>query len=120
MYQDNSYITVVAGEALEDNRLVKLSAARTVVYADATDTPIGVTTRKVANGEPVAIKLLNGQGTIQCTAKAAITVNAELYGDADGKVNDADPGSGVKVGIALEEATAENDIIEVYPVQTPL
>ncbi len=107
--------TFIAGEALEAHRFVKLSAANTVIYSDATHKPIGVTRNKVANGEQVAVDLINLQGTVKATASAAITVNAAVYGTNDGKIDDADPGSGVLVGVALEAATDDGDIIEVLP-----
>lgn len=119
-YTEGPTRTFTSGEALAANRLVKLSSG-TVVYADATDYPIGVTERAaLTSGDPVAVRLANAAGTVELTASAAVTAGATLYGTNDGKVDDADPGSGKKVGMALEAATANNDIIECMLVQTPL
>ncbi|HOE97280.1 MAG TPA: DUF2190 family protein [Candidatus Sumerlaeota bacterium] len=106
--------TFRAGEALASNRLVILSSG-TVIYADATHKPIGVTRNAAANGEPVAIDLMNLQGTVKIEASAAITAGASVYGTADGKIDDADPGSGVIVGKAMEAAADAGDLIEVLP-----
>jgi hypothetical protein len=110
----NTYVdgapTFEAGEALEKYRRVKLTAARTVSYADAGEDSIGVTLSKVASGEQVAIRPFNAEGTILVIAAGAFAVNADLYGAADGKVDDAV--SGNKQLIALEAASADGDAVE--------
>lgn len=107
--------TYRAGEALEANRLVRLSSGK-LVYADHAERPIGMTENEaLAINDPVAIRLLSAEGTIQGTASAAITASAVLYGTDDGKIDDADPGSGIKIGQALEAATASGDLVEFLP-----
>lgn len=99
----------VAGEALDAYRRVKLSSA-TVVYADADEAAIGVTAGAAASGASVAVDLF-GNRTHKVTASAAVAADAVVYGKADGKVDDA---AGVyPIGIALEAALADGDIIEV-------
>lgn len=106
--------TYAAGEALEPYRLVK-GSSDTVVYADSGDTPIGVNRNYTASGSEASVTVLSAQGTIKIEAAAAITQWATVYCKNDGKVDDADAGSDVKVGIALEAATAAGDIIEILP-----
>jgi len=101
-----------AGEALAAYRRVKLSAG-TVVYADAGEVWIGVTQDAVDSGEEVCVKLASAAGTQKMVAAGTFALNAELFGAADGKVDDTSIGQ--VVGTALEAATAAGDIVEVLP-----
>jgi hypothetical protein len=101
--------TLTAGEALAAYRRVKLSS-NTVVYSDAGENFIGITEDAAANGAGVAVGLLGGR-TFKCVAAGAVTAGADIYGAADGKVDDAVVG--LKIGVALEAALAANDVIEV-------
>jgi len=94
--------TLLAGEALEEARLVKLSAG-TAVYADAGDEPIGITSEAVGSGEPVAIYPLKG-GLERVTASKVITAGSAIYVAADGKVSDAAVGK--QIGINFQAASA--------------
>lgn len=114
---ENATIALVAGAALEAYRRVKLDGTGQAVYAGAGEPAIGLTAAKAASGAKVGVRLLNGAGTFKAVASAAITQFALVYGTASGKVDDssiANPGSGL--GIALEAATADNDVIEVMPI----
>jgi len=110
--------TFKAGEALEAARRVKIESGTTndppeVVYADAGEQFIGVTKYKVADGDPVDIRLMTSEGTmeIEVTVSAAITRGVTLYGAADGKISDASSGSAQ--GISLEAASASGEILEI-------
>jgi len=101
----NGVATFTAGEDLEDRRLVKIKSATSesppeVVYADAGDTPIGVTEYAVDSGDPVATRLLNDSGTflIEAAVGSAIAVTDSLYVANDGKVTE------VAVGTAYFQA----------------
>lgn len=114
-YIDSCTKAFVAGGAIGANILVKLSAG-VLAVAGASEVPIGVTEQAAfAAGDVISVRLLNSCGTIEMTAGAAITAGATVFGIANGKIDDADPSSGVKVGVALEAATANGDIIEVLP-----
>lgn len=110
---DGNVKTYTAGEALEANRVVKVSGG-TVVYADSTDSGIGATRAKVASGDPVGVKLFSKSGTLKIECAAAVAEAATVYIKNDGKIDDADAGSDVKCGMALEAGDA-GDIIEVLP-----
>jgi hypothetical protein len=115
--------TLQAGEALAKHRLVKLdAAARDVVYADAADglSAIGSTEYAVANDEQVAVRLCNAPGTCKLVASAAITVNAKLKAANDGKIAAAGTtATETVIGLAIEAATADNDIIECLLFPSP-
>jgi predicted RecA/RadA family phage recombinase len=104
-----------SGEALATRRRVKWSSS-TVVYADADEACIGVTEHACASGEIVSVRLVNHPGTVKLVAAEALSAGASLYAANDGKVQDTDPGSGTIRYIALEAATANNDVIECYLV----
>lgn len=100
----------VAGEALEAYRRVKLSSD-TVVYADAGEAFIGVTTEKKASGEIINVALKGSGRTFKIEAGEAFASGAVLYGGNDGKVQDT--ASGTAQGTALEAAAAAEEIVEV-------
>lgn len=112
----SKFPTFTAGEDLLPKRRVKIESGTAtvppeVVYADAGEQHIGVTGNDaVSDGDPVSITPINMTGTYEGTAKTALVVGATLYGAADGKIDDTSSGSAI--GIALEAATADGDIIE--------
>lgn len=109
--------TFSAGEALAEKRLVKLSAAGVVVYADAAaaDNAIGVNDYAVALNEPCCVNLGSDAGTQELTAAGVVAVGDLVFQAADGKVQvlPADAATYRNVGIALEAATGDGDIFEV-------
>ncbi len=107
--------TFTAGEDLEAYRRVKIKSGTTtsppeVVYADAGEACIGTTLAPAKSGDPIAVKGLNDSGTRLVEAADSFAVGANLYGANDGKVSDS--ASGNAQFVALEAATAENDVIE--------
>lgn len=112
----NDVKTFTAGEALAEKRLVKLSAAGVVVYADeaATDDAIGVNDYAAAINEPCAVELACGCGSKEFTAAGAIAAGADFYQAADGKVQALPVAAGTyqRVGKAFEAAAADDSIFE--------
>jgi hypothetical protein len=106
MQQESSTITLIAGEALEIYRRIRINSSGQAVYAAAGEVAEGVTQSAAASAGTVLVKLINGTGTFRVTASAAITVGTLLYGTAAGKVDDA--GLGVAQFRALEASTADN------------
>lgn len=74
---------------------------------------IGVTTENVAASGYGTVKLFNAPGTYIMCANAAIAAGAQLYPTAGGNVDDA--GTTALPLMALEAATAQNDLIECGP-----
>jgi len=110
--ESNITITLTAGAAIDQFARVKLSAAKTVIEAVATDKAayIGVAQTVAASGEVVTVALKGGYKTFKCIAEEALAVNAVLYAADAGKVKDTSNGN--PIGTALEAATADGDIIE--------
>lgn len=108
--------TFTAGEALLPKRRVKVESGTTtdpveVVYADAGEQHIGITgNESTADGALVSVNPMNATGSYEGTAAGAFARGATLYGAADGKIDDASSGSAI--GIALEAATADGDVVQ--------
>ena len=104
--------TLIAGEALERHRRVKINSSGQAEYADAGEAHDAVTTEAAASGEPVAVDFAGGPGSYIVTAAGAIALGAFAYGANDGKI------AATSVGPPLckligEASTADNDEIEV-------
>ncbi|HUX58128.1 MAG TPA: hypothetical protein VMV77_14215 [Bacteroidales bacterium] len=82
-----------------------------VELAGSGEQHIGITEYAAGNGTIVAVKLRTFPGTVEAIAAGIVVQGAVIYGAADGKVDDASAGSAI--GIALEAAGADGDIIEI-------
>lgn len=114
----NGIKTFVTGAAVSAKRLLKLSSGEVVHNtATATDDPIGVSQYAGADGDAIAVRLINDAGTFEVTAAGAISADADVYAAADGKVQALPTAAGTyrRIGKALEAATADGDIIEILP-----
>ena len=104
-----------AGTAIGVGVLVKLSSSKLAV-AGLADQPVGVMEEaSFADGDLRSVRLLSAKGTIKCKAAAAVSEGAVVYGRADGLVDDDSSSSAIQIGVALEAASAKNDLIEVLP-----
>jgi hypothetical protein len=81
-----------------------------VEYADAGEDFIGITMDNAEAGDLIAIAPLTRPGTFLLTAAGTFSALADIYGAADGKVDDT--ASGTAYFKALEAATAAGDIVE--------
>jgi len=111
-----------AGGAIAPFRLVRLSAADTVVQASAaTDAIIGVQNDVgPASGERTDVVMV---GMAFVEAGAAFALGALLTSDAQGRAITAAPATGVNnriVGIAIDAALAAGDIVRVQISQCSL
>lgn len=102
----------VATTAVVGGRLVSINGVKTVAPSGAdVSTVVGVAGHDAAVGDPVLVFTRAG-GVHGLTASAAITAGAKVMSAAAGKI--ATIGAGANpIGIALETATADGDIIDV-------
>ena len=106
-----------ASAAISVHARVTLSGGK-VATAGATVRGIGTAdTPSFADGNIVAVRLLSAAGTQKMIAAGAITAGANVFAAASGKI--ASSGT-VPVGVAMEAASADNDLIEVLPANTML
>jgi hypothetical protein len=76
---------------------------------------IGFATRPAfASGDKITVRLL--YPTYKAIAKEAFAIAATLYTEADGKVQDTAESTSLPMFLALEAATAENDVVEIMPL----
>jgi hypothetical protein len=91
---------------------VKDNGSGKLTTAGAVEVDLGVSDKPVlAADDDAAVRLRNAPGTAKMTAAGAISAWATVYGAAGGKIDDT--ANGNPVGIALEAATADGDVIEV-------
>lgn len=104
----------VAGGTIGQYVLVKLhsTAGQCVVTTAITDVALGASLTSASSGGTVAVQQF---GKVKLTAKAAISLGAQVMPDSGGSglIATASGATAKSCGIALEAATAENDIIEV-------
>lgn len=104
-----------AGAAIAPYRIVKFSAAETVIQsAAAADSHVGVVSEVgPASGERAEV-IVSGVALVE--AGAAVTVGALVTADGTGRGIAAAPAAGANarhIGVALEAASAAGDIIRV-------
>jgi hypothetical protein len=111
--------TFIAGADLSSSqyRYVKLhSTQNQVVVATAgTDKIIGVLLNAPKSGWEARVGLLNGAGTYQIVASAAIALGAYVTATTGGKAVTTTTAGNVVAGEALEAAGADGDLIEILP-----
>lgn len=94
-------------------RVKHTAGAATVEVAGAGEQHIGYNEFYCPASGQATVILLNYPGTVEAIATEILALGATLYGAASGGVKDTSDGSAI--GIALEAATANGDIIEVLP-----
>ena len=93
---------------------VKLEAGGTVVTAGLAEKEIGVATREAfASGDIIDVQMVSAPGTVKMIAIEALAVAAPVYTETSGKVQDTAQATSYLVGIALNAAAADGDIVEV-------
>ncbi|MFF6951818.1 DUF2190 family protein [Streptomyces iakyrus] len=107
--------TQTADAAIEPFRFVKKTATGVAAATAGTDKIMGVmnANQAVATGQATPVSLL---GTAIVEASAAISVGAYVTATTAGKAVSTTTAGHVVRGIALEEATADGDLIEVMLV----
>jgi len=114
-FVDGSSKSFVAGAAIGQHILVKVTSGVLSVAALGEE-PIGTLEEaSFASGDIRSVRLRSCKGTIRCVASGTFDQGKTVYGRADGKIDDISTTSAVRIGIALEAATAANDVIEVLP-----
>jgi hypothetical protein len=89
--------------------VVSLDASGDIVLADVAAVPIGILQNDPESGDTGTVMQV---GESRAVAGAAITIEAAVASDANGKLRTA-VASDIPVGRALEAASADGDIIKI-------
>jgi len=92
---------------------VLLGSGGTITAAGLADKEIGTAMQAAVSGDKIAVKLRSGAGTHKMIAIEALAVGATVYTEANGKIQDTAASTSFQVGVALEAAAADGDVIEV-------
>ena len=98
-------------------QFLRVKTPGAIATAGALEQSIGTMDRTCVAAGPCTIRLKSAEGTRKMVAAAAITAGAPVYGAAGGKISSV-ANSNIE-GYALEAAAANNDVIEVLPVNAP-
>lgn len=109
-----SPLNMTAGGTIAQHRLVKLdsTAGQVVVTSAITDLAIGAVNISAVSGDPVPVQTM---GVVKLTASGAITLGDEVMptSSGSGKVVTSSGATAKSVGVALEAALADGDVIAV-------
>lgn len=113
---ESGVVTFTATVAIAQYQRVKLAAVQATTPADvdvagAGEQHIGHADRPAEAGELVPVRLRNANGTRLAIADGAVAAGAALYGAAAGEVGDTV--SGTTIGLALQAAGAQGDVISI-------
>ncbi|WP_018124957.1 capsid cement protein [Desulfovibrio oxyclinae] len=109
--------THTCGVPVVEGLRVSLGNDDLLAIAGADALGIGVTRNDQDAGEDVGVAYHNKPGTVMVIAAGAVSVGQDVYAAAGGKV-EALPvlaGDYIKVGVAMEAAAEDGDLIEVVP-----
>ena len=111
-YCENGCRTFInGGTALARYTRVKLSSG-VLAAAGLADKELGVLARRGDASDYAGVLLRTAEGTTPMIAAEAISAGATVFTAADGRVGNTATGA-FQIGVALEAATADGDIIEV-------
>lgn len=104
--------SAVTAEAITRFQAVYLnSSGQWAVATTSTAPAIGIAIDTVASGGTLAAELFTSGGSLKMIAAEAISAGSNVYQAAAGKV--ADTVAGAFLGVALDAAAADGDVIEV-------
>jgi hypothetical protein len=113
LQNDTGHMTKVTAAAIAQGLRVKITTSNTWDIAAATDLGVGIAEFAAASGGELTVKLWNAPGTFLVKCNAAVTAGAALFAIAGGLFDDAGGSTAIVPGlVALEAATAQNDLIE--------
>src|SRR5438046_2429652 len=108
---------ILADNAIAQYLVVKVTSTGCDVATASSDAVIGVSQNTAAAAEQSTVRFI---GTSKVTASAAISAGAKLVATTGGKVVTSTTDHHNIIGIALEAATADGDVIEALLVNYTL
>lgn len=112
---DSNEKSFTADAAIDQYALVTKTATG-IAECGIDDHAIGSATREAfAAGDVISVKLASGSGTHKVIASAALAEGADAFTAASGKVG-ASASTAYRVGVLLEAAGADGDVVEMLYV----
>lgn len=106
--------TFTAGAAIAKHARVKIASGKLAAAGLADEDAIGtIVNETFADGDPATVRMWGPSQ--KAIAAAAITAGAFVFTAASGKVS-VSASTARKTGIALEDAAADGDVIEILPI----
>lgn len=99
----------VAAAALSAYSRITVNSSGQAALATNTNLDVGVLQEDVASGDTGAVRLY--KPSFQFKAAGAITAGSQVYPTTSGQISGS--AVGTNIGLAIDAATAANDIIEV-------
>lgn len=111
-------LSLLAAADLSNNRwrCMTVNSSGQAALANATALTAGILQNKPGAGQPATVCYA---GVSKAVAGAAVTAGARVRSDANGKVVPATVAGNAVIGIALESAGADNDVISVLLTPMP-
>lgn len=117
--QDGPVIQLVAAAAYTVGTRVFLNASGRVEVAALANRGIGYIDENGATaGQLCGVRVASYPAMTYVRAHSAMAVGAVCYSQAAGRVDDADGGSAHVVGIALDAAAAQDDVIRMIRIDS--
>ena len=110
---DGNVGNFTAGGTIAQYARVNLTAAGVVGVADGTANSVGVARVAAVLNDVIGVEFHSKAGTQKMIAAAAIGVGETVYAATAGKVTTT--AGTLKIGMALDAAAADGDLIEVLP-----
>lgn len=112
-FLEGNHKTFTNGNTARSQYVRVVLTAGVLELASATQREIGIATRRIEADVAGDVLLRTANGTVPMIAAGAIAAGAVVYTAASGKINDVQAAGAFRVGIALEAATADGDVIEI-------
>jgi hypothetical protein len=118
-YNDYGIGSHPAAEDIVEGRRVEFNSSGQVVHAPATRLGVGVSRISQKAGDPIGVAYWNKPGTHHLEVRGAIDIGEDVFAAPSGTVQALPTAAGdyIKVGVALEAAAEDGDVIEVVPAE---
>ena len=101
--------TLTAAAALSAFSRITVDSSSQAALATNDNLAVGVLQADVASGDPAAVRLFHPSFLMK--AAGAITAGSQVYPTTSGQISGSAVGN--EIGLAIDAATAANDIIEI-------
>ena len=111
----------VVSEPMEAGRRFELRNDERIQYVDDDSAGIGVTLSSVAADEVALCRLFGDEPVLEMAATSEVVTGGKVYAATDGMVQalPAATGTYFQIGVAMDDAEVDGDLINVQPIVGP-